>query len=366
MLFLRVFFLLVMALLGAPEANGQAGSAGAPVFKDDLDRDSLRRAIHRSLEFVAKIPPDQPVGELPRRLTAREVGESLVDFLNLMELWDQPEALAREIRARFELYDAGGNREEDSVLFTGYYQPVIDGSLTETPEYRFPVYRRPDDLTLRYFSRHEIDGLGRLRGKGFEIAWVRDPVDLFFLHLQGSGILRLEDGRPLYLNYAASNGRPYTSIGRLLIESGKIPEEEISMQRLRRYLAERPEEREALFIRNERYVFFRFLALGPVGSLEVPLTAGRSVATDERLFPKGALAFIVSRGPVLDSEGNVVGWGPISRFVLNQDTGSAIRGLRRVDLYFGSGYRAGLAAGVMKSSGKIYFLIKKKAAGNGP
>lgn len=215
-------------------------------------------------------------------------------------------------------------------------------------------------------SRYEIDGLGCLTGKGYEIAWVKDPAELFFLHIQGSGLLRLEDGRLLHLNYAASNGRPYRSIGRILIDSGKISKEELSMQRLRGYLEEHPEEREALFYQNESYVFFRFGKDGPLGSLEVPLTSGRSIATDSSLFPKGALAFIVSRKPILDAAGKLVGWQPFSRFVLNQDTGSAIRGPRRVDLYFGSGYEAGLAAGAMKTSGSLYFLIKKKAGDASP
>ena len=135
------------------------------------------------------------------------------------------------------------------------------------------------------------------------------------------------------------------------------------MQRLRRYLMEHPEERDALFAQNESYVFFRFVNNGPLGSLEVPLTPGRSIATDSRLFPKGALAFVVSRKPVLDATGNLTGWQSFSRFVLNQDTGSAIRGPRRVDLYFGSGHEAGMAAGVMKTNGKVYFLLKKKATG---
>ena len=135
------------------------------------------------------------------------------------------------------------------------------------------------------------------------------------------------------------------------------------MQHLRRYLAEHPEERDGLLAQNESYVFFRLVKEGPLGSLEVPLTPGRSIATDSRLFPKGALAFVVSRKPVLDAGGNLTGWQPFSRFVLNQDTGSAIRGPRRVDLYFGSGHEAGLAAGVMKSNGMVYFLIRKKGTG---
>ncbi|OGP95774.1 MAG: hypothetical protein A2W10_03810, partial [Deltaproteobacteria bacterium RBG_16_55_12] len=323
----------------------------------------------------------------PRKITAAEVKESLIAFLSLLDLWDQPDKWNAEIRSRFELYPMS-DAAEGEALFTGYYRPLIEGRLTETAEYRYPIYRRPDDLVevepgsvlpelrgekvvgrleenrlVPYPSRYEIDALGRLKGKGYEIAWVKDPVDLFFLHIQGSGIMRLEDGRQVQLNYAASNGRQYKAIGRLLIGSGKIPEQEISMQRLRRYLMEHPEERDALFAQNESYVFFRFVDNGPLGSLEVPLTPGRSIATDSRLFPKGALAFVVSRKPVLDATGNLTGWQSFSRFVLNQDTGSAIRGPRRVDLYFGSGYEAGLAAGVMRTNGKVYFLLKKKATG---
>ena len=383
---LKVLFLLFLLLLPAPAGSGQTRD-GLPLFNDDMDRESLRGAVQRSLEFLAKLPPDRSVGEQPRKITAAEVKESLIAFLNLLELWDQPDKLNEEIQSRFELYPMS-DAAEGEALFTGYYQPLIEGRLTETAEYRYPIYRRPDDLVevepgsvlpelrgekvvgrleenhlVPYPSRYEIDALGRLKGKGYEIAWVKDPVDLFFLHIQGSGIMRLEDGRQLQLNYAASNGRPYKSIGRLLVDGGKISEEEVSMQRLRRYLMEHPEERDAVFAQNESYVFFRLVTNGPLGSLEVPLTPGRSIATDSRLFPKGALAFVVSQKPILGVDGNLTGWQPFSRFVLNQDTGSAIRGPRRVDLYFGSGFEAGLAAGTMKSTGRLYFLIKKKANG---
>jgi membrane-bound lytic murein transglycosylase A len=147
------------------------------------------------------------------------------------------------------------------------------------------------------------------------------------------------------------------------LESGKISRAELSMQRLRRYLKERPEERDALLSRNESYVFFRFGDGGPLGSIEVPLTPGRSIATDSRIFPKGALAFVVSRRPVVDAQGKLTRWQPFSRFVLNQDTGSAIQGPGRVDIYFGTGSKAGLAAGAMNSSGRLYFLVRKKRAG---
>jgi membrane-bound lytic murein transglycosylase A len=363
----------------------QTRAGDLPVFRDDLDRDSLHRAIHRSLEFVQRLPPDRTVGEWPRKFTAREVKESLVTFLGLLDRWNQPKTLAREIHSHFEIFESPSNPAEGEALFTGYYQVVIDGRLKETEEYRFPLYRKPADLieaeqvTLRpevalervvgrldgerfvpYFSRHEIDGLASLAGKGYEIAWVKDRVLLFFLHIQGSGLLRLEDGRLLPVNYAGSNGRPYRSIGRPLSDSGKIPSRELSMARLTRYLREHPDERDALLAHNESYVFFRFGPEGPLGSLGVPLTPGRSIATDARLHPKGALAFIASREPILNAAGHLTGWRPFSRFVLNQDTGSAIRGAGRVDLYFGSGEEAGTKAGHMKSAGKLYFLMKKK------
>jgi len=378
----RFLIAIVLILTAVQDVRGRDPA----LFGDDLDPESLHGAIHRSLEFLEKVPPDRLVGSEPRSLTAGEVRESLLEFMNLLKLWNRPKILDSEIRSRFEIHRYGDTRT-GRVLFTGYYQPVIEGSLVETPVYRYPIYRKPDDLVevepsdlggervvgridggglVPYPSRHEIDGRGALRGKGYEIAWVKDPIGLFFLHIQGSGLLRLEDGRLLPINYAASNGRPYRSIGKLLIDRGKIPEQGLSMQGLSRYLKEFPGERDALFAENEAYVFFRFGEDGPLGSLGVPLTAGRSIATDRQLFPKGAVAFIVSRRPVLKPSGELVGWKPFTRFVLNQDTGSAVRGKRRVDLYFGSGDKAGEAAGVMRAYGTIYFLLKKKVPKNYP
>jgi membrane-bound lytic murein transglycosylase A len=212
---------------------------------------------------------------------------------------------------------------------------------------------------LPYYSRRDIDEIGSLSGRGLEIAWVKDPIDLFFLHIQGSGILRLPDGKELSIGYAAQNGRPYRSIGRLLIDEGKIAKEEMSMQRLRRYLAENPRERNEIFAYNESYVFFRIVQNGPLGSLEVPVTPGRSIATDARLFPKGAPVLIQTHLPVVGAGGELTAWRPVTRFVLNQDTGGAIRGFQRADIYFGTGAQAGASAGYMNHQGKMYFLVLK-------
>jgi membrane-bound lytic murein transglycosylase A len=345
---------------------------------DDLDAESLRTALRRSLEYLHKLPADRVVGEQPRRLTAREVADALQSFDALLDQWACRPCLGREIGARFELIPSSTEESAAEVLFTGYYQPVIEGSLVPTDEFRFPLYGKPSDLVaipaehgenrtgrmeddrlVPYYSRREIDEIGALRGRGLEIVWLEDPVDAFFLHIQGSGIIRLPDGGELSVGYAAQNGRPYRSIGRLLIDNGEIAKEEMSMQRLRRYLAEFPGRRDAIFAYNESYVFFRVNPVGPLGSLAVPVTAGRSIATDSRLFPKGALALMQTEIPVVDDAGQLSGWRPVVRFVLNQDTGGAIRGLQRADYYFGTGAAAGGLAGYMNRPGRLFFLVLK-------
>jgi membrane-bound lytic murein transglycosylase A len=385
-LFATVFAFFLIAPISV--VRGEPPAA-LPILADDLDPDSLGVAIQRSISYLEKLPPDRIIGEQPRRFTAKELLEALRAFQPLLNRWDCQSCWITEFTERFELIPSSSDPEQDSVLFTGYYQPVVEASLVATPEYRYPIYGKPADLitaeevTLAtaatrekvvgraqgeswtpYYSRREIDEEGSLRNRGYEIAWVKDPIELFFLHIQGSGLLQLQDGRRLPVGYAAANGRPYRSIGRLLIDQGKIPQEEMSMQRLRIYLTDHPEERNEIFAYNERYVFFRFLSDGPLGNLEVPLTPERSIATDARLFPKGALAFIVTQRPILDFTGRLIAWRPFSRFVLNQDTGGAIRGLQRVDVYFGGGDEAAGAAGFMNRRGKLYFLSVKSPSGS--
>jgi membrane-bound lytic murein transglycosylase A len=270
------------------------------------------------------------------------------------------------------------------VLFTGYYEPIIQGSLTPDELYRFPVYGVPTDMlsvdlekfrsqyrgirlvgriqgnqVVPYFSREEIDTAAALAGKGYELAWVADPVGLFFLQIQGSGRIRLVNGDSFGVGYAASNGRPYRSIGGVLIERGVIPPEEMSMQAIRRYLLDHPEETAAILNTNPSYVFFRKQDDGPVGSLSVPVTPGRSIATDPSLFPRGALGFIECQKPILAKDGVITGWQPFARYVLNQDTGGAIRGPARADLFWGSGPLNQTAAGHLRHYGTLFFLLLK-------
>ena len=377
----------ICCLLWVSPASTQGTSQIPQLVTDDLDRESLRRAIRQSLAYFAKLPPERVVGTEPRPFTAKEIQETLMAFDATLDGWSCRECWSKQFARQFDLVPSLGDPELRNVLFTGYYDPVIDASLSPSAEYSYPIYGKPADLVVAeevtlgvlprsekvfgrvdgenfnpYYSRRDIDEIGVLRGRGYELAWVKDPIQLFFLHIQGSGVLRLSDGRMVKIGYAGANGRPYRSIGRLLIDRDKIPKEEMSMQRLRDYLTAHPDERSEVFNYNESYVFFRFLDEGPLGSLEVPITAGRSIATDARLFPKGALAFVVTRKPVINSAGELTGWEPVARFVLNQDTGGAIRGMQRVDLYFGTGDGAGASAGYMNSPGKLYIVVLKKPA----
>jgi membrane-bound lytic murein transglycosylase A len=250
------------------------------------------------------------------------------------------------------------------------------------PPYLHPVYGVPDDLVrvdlLRfglepgphqvvgrvvghqlepYPDRREIE-FGRGLGAPAEVlGYLADPVELFLLQVQGSGTLVFEDGSRLRAGYAMSNGRPYRSIGQLLVDEGLITREKMSMQAIRAYLAEHPEDLERVLSSNPSYVFFRPLEAsgdGPLGCYGVPVTAGRSIATDRAIFPAPAVAWIQATIP--DPTG---GRRTIRRFVINQDTGGAIRGPGRVDLFVGAGESAGEVAGRMQDSGSLYLLLPR-------
>jgi membrane-bound lytic murein transglycosylase A len=356
-----------------------------PDFRDDMDRESLARAVRKSLEYYTRLPERTTYRMGDKRFTVRDMKESLEAFLEIVESGDSPAAIERRVRETFDVYKASGSAPSGRVLFTGYYEPVLKGSLEKTGQYHYPIYRRPDDSVvvqlgkfrekyrnerlvgrvengelLPYFTREEIDGAGVLENKGLEIAWFADPVDIFFLHIQGSGMICLPAGKCFQVSYAQSNGRAYRSIGKLLIDSGKATRENLSMQGIKKYLREHPEEAQEIINYNESYVFFRIVEEGPVGSIGVALTGGRSIATDQTIFPRGALAFIKSRKPVIGPGGDIRSWVPFSRFVLNQDAGGAITGPGRVDLFCGRGREAEIMAGHLKEEGELYFLVLKK------
>jgi len=353
-------------------------------FRDDLDSESLTLAVRRNLEYLDRLNPETVFHYGPHDFTVQQVRESQEVFLDLLSKGLDAGQLSREIRKKFRVYRATGRAGDTRVLFTGYYEPMYEGSLAPDETFRYPLYRPPDDLMridlslfsekfkgenivariegkkiLPYYSRYQIEAERVLEGKDLEIAWLKDPLDVAFLHIQGSGRLRLPGGRVLLVHYQASNGRPYRSIGRYMIEKGFLAREEMSMQAIRKYLTENPGVLDEVLNYNPSYVFFRQVENGPLGSLGVLLTPGRSVALDSKIFPKGALGFISCQKPLVNDQGDIIGWTKFSRFVLNQDSGGAIKGAGRADIFWGSGPYAELAAGHLQHEGDLYILIKK-------
>ncbi|MFZ7110508.1 MAG: murein transglycosylase A [Desulfatiglandales bacterium] len=356
-----------------------------PKFKDDLDVSSLAGAVRRNLAYLGRLPPDHVFRYGPDQFTCQQVMESQQAFLRILDENPDPRDLNKRIKKDFLVYRAAGRSGSRHVLFTGYFEPVYEGGLAPDEDFKYPLYRTPDDLITidlspfsgefrgksiiaridgnhvrPYYARDEIEEKRVLAGKGLEIAWLKDPVDVAFLHIQGSGRLKLMDGGSLSVGYAGKNGRPFRSIGRYLLDEGLLSREEMSMQRIRRFFTERPEMVGKVLNHNPSYVFFRVLEDRlVVGNINVPLTPGRSIALDSRLFPKGALAFISTEKPVADDRGEIIDWTRFSRFVMNQDTGGAIRGAGRADIFWGSGPYAELAAGHLKHEGDLYILIKR-------
>jgi membrane-bound lytic murein transglycosylase A len=339
--------------------------AALPPLLDDGDPHSLRQAIHQSLVWLARQPPAQRLAFGPRTLTVADQARGLRRMLELLADDPSPAVLEERVRAEFDVVRSVG-RDDGAMLVTGYHEPIIDASEAPSAEYRVPILGVPRDLEpgRPYWSRAEIDQ-GRLAGLARPLAWARDPVDVFFMEIEGSGTLRLPGGREIRVGYAGTNGRPYRSIGWLLIQEGRIAREAMTMRALREWLAENPGELARVLRHNESYVFFRVVSGEPVGSLGVPLTAGRSVATDPRVFPRGALAFIRSMRPVERPEGPIA-WKPFARFVLSQDAGGAIRGPGRVDVFWGRGPEADLAASDMKEAGELYFIVPRTAGPAAP
>lgn len=345
---------------------------GPPPLADDLSRESLAAAIDQDLRAGARLDVlDCPAAKYTDVLRG------------LREAALRPGGdLSAIVRSRFDFYRSTGR--DGGALFTAYYEPILEGRRRREGAFAYPLYRRPDDLVTvplgdfsaawagltlygrveggrlePYYSRREIDGDHVLAGRGLELAWLDDPVERYFLHVQGSGVVRLEDGSSLRLGFAGSNGRPYESIGRLLAESGALGADAPTAPAIQRYLRAHPDQRDRTLFRNPRYVFFRETPDGPLGTLGVTLTAGRSIAVDASRYPLGALAYVVT-GPRADEGPNgPFVRPPVRRLVLAQDTGAAISGPGRVDLFLGSGRAAGREAGTFSVRGDFYLLAPR-------
>lgn len=284
---------------------------------------------------------------------------------------------------RFQPYQVNQTEGGQEGLVTGYYEPLLRGSRTPSPAYPYPLLAPPDDLLIvdlaalypelkhlrlrgrlqgnrivPYYSRADIE-TGKAPLKGREIAWVADPVELFFLQVQGSGRIQLDNGETLRIGYADQNGHPYRSIGKWLVEQGELTLDKASMQGIKDWGIRNPERLGQLLRNNPSFVFFRELPNqgdGPIGSQGVPLTPERSIAVDPRAIPLGAPVWLATTQPNSAT--------PLQRLVIAQDTGSAIKGNVRADFFWGFGDAAGDKAGAMKQRGRMWLLLPKDA-GNG-
>ncbi len=238
------------------------------------------------------------------------------------------------------------------ALFTGYFEPELNGARTRTGKYRYPLYSKPADLNGQlYYTRRQIEQDGVLDGQGLEIAWVDDPVDLFFLHIQGSGRVRFEDGSYLRVGYADKNGHDYRSIGTELVRRGVYNVHQVSAQVIRNWVKRNPEAGRELLWHNPSYVFFREVSQvpadeGPLGAMNRSITAMRSIAVDPAFVKLGAPVWIEKGGDT-----------PMRRLMIAQDTGSVIKGAQRADIFFGTGAAAGLDAGKTRDPGRMVVLM---------
>lgn len=238
-------------------------------------------------------------------------------------------------------------------LFTGYFEPELDGALSPDARFRYPLYRMPPEAraTQPWLSRRELLSSGILDGRGLEIAWVDDPVELFFLQIQGSGRIRLPDGRMIRVGYGGANGHDYRSIGSELVRRGVFKPHQVSAEVIRTWVRRNPVEGRELLFHNPAYVFFREVSrvpahLGPLGAMNRSITPMRTIAVDPRHVPLGAPVWVEKDGA-----------GPLRRLMIAQDTGSAIKGAQRADIFFGTGVSAGRAAGQLRDPGRMMVLM---------
>jgi membrane-bound lytic murein transglycosylase A len=346
-------------------------------------RESCRVIARRTETARSRQParPTQPIDDALRRICPRalELGQSIdaSTARHFFELYFRPARISR--------------LGEKEGFLTGYYEPEVEGSRTPGDGFTFPIYRRPAELAVRpptarkikqaaahsvarkrakvgtrkgvrlvaYHDRAAIDD-GALAGRDLEICWVKDPVEAFFIHIQGSARIRLTNGKLLRLNYAAQNGHPYLAVGRVLIERGIVPQDEMTMDKIRTFIAEDPDQGRELMRMNRSYVFFREMEelppdAEPVGAQGIPLTRGRSIAVDKSIHAYGTPFWIEAELPLERENGAT----PFRRLVFAQDTGGAIVGPARADIYFGAGIDAGTVAGRLRHFGRVFMLVPR-------
>lgn len=331
-------------------------------------RDELLPAVERSILWTQRRYAEQffPI----EGITHSQALASLERFRDLLVESASPVEFEEALKREFAAYkSAGWDGRGGGVLFTGYCTPILAGSLSRAPGYEYPLYALPPDLVKgeggKILGRRTADGLepyptrraleasGTLRGQGLELVWLRTPLDAFIAHVNGSAFVRLPDGEMARFGYAGNNGREYTSLAKQLVAAGELPKGGSNLPAIRDWARRHPDEVEDFLAVNDRFVFFAPITGTPRGSLNVEVTPGHTLATDKTIFPRGALVFVDTHLAGADfAEGR-----EYHQFMLDQDTGGAIRTAGRADIYIGIGDEAEALSGEMKAEGQLYYFF---------
>ncbi|ARV59483.1 murein transglycosylase [Nostocales cyanobacterium HT-58-2] len=352
----------------------KSDNAGRPTRGDDAqrstggDRRALLTAIDNSLRYLTTDKAVAAYQNYPiKQISLERVRRSLQRFRQLVVSSESPAQLQAAVRREFVFYQSVGNDGNGNVKFTAYYEPVYAASRVRTSVYKYPIYRLPPDFdkwAKPHPKRVELEGKNGLLGnksplRGLELFWFRNRLDAYLIQIQGSAQLKLTNGTTTSVGYAGGTDYPWTSIGGELAKDGKLPLKGLTMPVLIQYFQQNPKEMNNYLPRWERFVFFKETGGTPAtGSIRVPVTPERSIATDKSVMPPGALALINTSVPYPAGGGQLV-HRTVNRYVLDQDTGSAIKGPGRVDYFMGSGKLAGDRAGVTGGNGKLYYLLLK-------
>ncbi|UNU23169.1 murein transglycosylase A [Microcoleus vaginatus] len=354
----------------------QAGEADDLAFDAQIwgengkpgDRELLLKSIDNSLRYLNTSAAASAYSRYPvAGVTRDRVRRSLDRFRQLVVSSTTPSQLQESVKREFVFYKSTGKDGKGTVAFTGYFEPTYAASRTPNSEYRYPLYRMPPNMASwpkPHPTRLQLEGEDALQAskgllRGLELVWLRDRFQAFLVHVQGSARLQLTDGSVMTVGFAGKTSHSYTGVGRELVKDGKFTLEELNLPRLREYFTNFPADMNKYLPKNQSFVFFRDTNGVPAtGSIGVPVTAERSIATDKALMPPGALALISTKLPYPNAAGQLE-QNAVNRYVLDQDTGGAIKGAGRVDVFMGTGDLAGDRAGYINSTGELYYPLLK-------
>jgi membrane-bound lytic murein transglycosylase A len=339
------------------------------IYNEKNDEIANKKALLQSIDYSLQYlqTPRAIKAYQKSEITRERVYNSLQRFRQLLISTKSPQALQAAIEKEFVFYQSVGRDNKGTVLFTAYYEPLYLASRQPTKEFRYPAYRSPADLeswAKPHPSRSELEGVDGLQGskgklKGLELFWFKDRLEPYMIQIQGSAKLKLTDGTQTTIGYASNTAYNYRSLGRSLVDDGKFPLEGLNMPIILDYFRKHPQDLNIYIPRDKSFVFFQETYGKPAqGSISVPLTPERSIATDKSLMPPGALALIRAPFPYINKS-NKIENRLVSRYVLDQDTGGAIKGAGRVDYFLGTGEAAGERAGVTVSNGQLFYLLLK-------